>query len=288
MNIVVSSFMCGNRSVMFLVCAGQPGGPPSVPIWQQQPSNIVGGVEAELGRWPWQAGLKQSARDKIFCGGSLIDPQWVVTASHCLYDLTRYSREKIPHLKVVLGEFNQEKKEGKEVMTNVSKLFLHGDYDPRTQDYDIALLQLQNPVKLSDTVKPICLPDKSIDFSPGTSCYVTGFGVTEQAGEVATKLQEASVPIVPQDTCQKAYKTKKITPRMVCAGLAQGGIDACQGDSGGPLACMYDGKWLLKGVVSWGEGCARPDAYGVYSNVNDLLPWIHNIFSKNKVETNLS
>lgn len=189
---------------------------------------------------------------------------------------------------MVLGVFDQEKKDQREVTANVSKLFLHGHYDPETLDYDIALLKLKDPVKLSKIVKPVCLPEESVDFKPGTNCYVTGFGFTEQGGDVATTLQEANVPLVPQETCQAAYKAKKITPRMFCAGFAKGGVDACQGDSGGPLVCMNDGTWLLKGIVSWGIGCARPGAYGVYSNVKDFLPWIRNIVKSETTETNLS
>lgn len=246
-------------------------------------------MKAKIGQWPWQAGLKRSADDEIFCGGSLIDPLWVVTATHCLYDMVKYSAQgKIPHIEVVLGEFNQKKQEHREVLIDVSKLFLHDQYDPNSMDYDIALLKLENPAKLSKLVRPVCLPDESVSFKPGTNCHVTGFGLTEQGGEVATTLQEASVPIVPQGTCQAAYKVKKITPRMFCAGFAEGGIDACQGDSGGPLVCKNGGKWVLKGIVSWGVGCARPGAYGVYSNVQEFLPWIQNIVNKEALETNLS
>ena len=269
--------------IIWFLCLGKASPPaPPMPSGQQQPSYIVGGQTAEIGEWPWQAGLKRSAEDTIFCGGSLIKSQWIVTASHCLYDMIRYTTTpgKIPHIEVILGEFNQEKKGRKEVLVNVSKLFLHEQFNPETIDYDIALLKLESPVELSKTIRPVCLPEESMTFRPGTMCYVTGFGVTEQGGDVSATLQEASVPIVPQKTCQEAYKTKKITTRMFCAGLAEGGIDACQGDSGGPLVCKKNDSWVLKGIISWGVGCARPGAYGVYSNVQTFLPWILNIMNK--------
>ena len=203
--------------------------------------------------------------------------------------MSKYSKSgNIPHIQVSLGEYNQGKKDPEEVNENVVKLFLHNQYDPQTLDYDVALLKLKNPAKLTKIVRPVCLVDEKIDFGPGTNCFVTGFGVTEQGGEVSAKLQEANVPIVAQQTCQEAYKNKKITPRMLCAGYAKGGIDACQGDSGGPLVCMNNGKWFLKGIVSWGIGCARPGAYGVYSNVKEFLPWIRNIINSEVEDTNLT
>ena len=61
---------------------------------------------------------------------------------------------------------------------------------------------------------------------------------------------------------------------QICAGFAQGGVDSCSGDSGGPLFVEQDGQRTLVGVVSFGDGCARPDAYGIYTNVSFFRSWI--------------
>ena len=64
---------------------------------------------------------------------------------------------------------------------------------------------------------------------------------------------------------------------FLCAGFEEGGTDACSYDSGGPLACPVldrDGRWMLAGIVSWGEGCALPHKYGVYTNVNEFTQWM--------------
>jgi trypsin len=85
-------------------------------------------------------------------------------------------------------------------------------------------------------------------------------------------LQKVEVPFVSKTACLKAYAD--VTDRMICAGLDTGGKDSCQGDSGGPLIARNGSDYTLVGVVSWGEGCARPNKYGVYSNVSAVTPWI--------------
>lgn len=115
---------------------------------------------------------------------------------------------------------------------------------------------------------------------------MTGFGRLAEAGRLATTLQQAVVPIVSRDTCQVAYPDYNITPRMLCAGYASGGIDACQGDSGGPMVCHKDkSHWYLAGVISWGLGCARPRSYGVYANVTELAAWIRSALINSSICT---
>ncbi|MFN9068718.1 MAG: trypsin-like serine protease, partial [Bdellovibrionales bacterium] len=89
------------------------------------------------------------------------------------------------------------------------------------------------------------------------------------------------LPLVTQDECNRAY-SNKITSDMICAGKAQGGIDTCQGDSGGPLFIRgSQGAPLLVGVTSWGEGCARPNKYGVYARVSAGFDWIQSTIQAN-------
>jgi secreted trypsin-like serine protease len=102
---------------------------------------------------------------------------------------------------------------------------------------------------------------------------VAGWGTLREGGSLATTLQKVKVPLVDQRTCSNAYDG--IVDSMVCAGFADGGKDSCQGDSGGPMFLTgSDGKFYQAGVVSFGSGCARPDAYGVYTRVSSFSSFI--------------
>jgi len=86
-------------------------------------------------------------------------------------------------------------------------------------------------------------------------------------------LRQVVVPIISQDACRESYG-KNLTDNMMCAGYMEGGKDSCQGDSGGPLVCKKGDRWWQYGITSWGEGCAKPNFPGIYSDVVKFLPWI--------------
>ena len=210
----------------------------------------------------------------------MINKNWVVTASHCVYDMLKANKNTV--LTVILGEFDKGNKEEQEISVKTEKIIMHPQYHSTTFDYDIALVKLETPVpEFSVYIRPVCMPTADEKFDKESKCYVTGFGRTQQGGELAGMLRMAKVPLVDQETCKKAYD-KKLTDRMICAGFPKGGIDACQGDSGGPLSCLYERRWYLTGVVSWGVGCAQPNAYGVYAKVQKLNDWVENTMKKNE------
>lgn len=227
---------------------------------------IVGGEPAVKGEFPFQVSL-QTSSGSHFCGGSLIKPNWVLTASHCV--------QGSGSMKIVVGMHDQSDKSGTETFTT-KKVIAHPKFNRNTLDFDYALIQLSGDSKF----RPIDLNKVELDIPKDNStltAWVSGWGTTTEGSYSLPKiLQKVEVPLVTQETCNStdAYNGD-ITERMLCAGLAAGGKDSCQGDSGGPLFVKQaSGDFTLIGVVSWGEGCARPSKYGVYSKVNAMIDWI--------------
>ncbi|XP_058229101.1 trypsin-3 [Hemibagrus wyckioides] len=227
---------------------------------------IIGGQEVEPYSIKYQASLQYN--NQHYCGGTLIHPQWVVSAAHC------WKPNYV--IKVVLSEHDLFTKEGAEQVFNVSKTIVYYLYNYRTFDNDIMLLKLDKPADLNSNVQPAKLP--SPDTPPtygGMFCAVSGWGVTQvYSYYLSSVLRAVDVQIIPN--CQYYY-FYRITDNMVCAGSPMGGKDSCQGDSGGPLVC----NGYFEGIVSWGIGCANPYFPGVYTKVRNYIRWINWIIDTN-------
>jgi secreted trypsin-like serine protease len=233
-------------------------------------SAVVGGNDASPGEYP---SVAEITFGPFLCTGTLITPNWVLTAGHCSNitagTVASPASWPPPLISVRVGGVTQSDGE----RLGVSRVVMHPDY-LLTSGYDISLLQLSS----SSTMAPTQVAgagERSI-WTAGTLETIVGWGVTSEGGSQPDRLQEAQVPITTDSYCAGAYSD--FDPRtMVCAGFPQGGVDTCQGDSGGPMFGRGStGALRIVGTTSFGEGCARPGKPGVYGRVADgtLRPWI--------------
>ncbi|XP_077997970.1 uncharacterized protein LOC144451072 isoform X2 [Glandiceps talaboti] len=236
---------------------------------------IHGGRITQLGEWPWMAMLYSAESGKQFCGGTVLNRQWVLTAAHCIH----LSGITTTDLKVYLGKYNADQQEENERVYDVAEVILFPDYNVGTFDGDVALLRLEQRVAYTDFIIPICLPTPETAenmLHAGKSGWVTGWGDTEEEAEdIPNLLREVRLEVVDHNLCGDRH-VHIVTNNMFCAGPPRGmeGRDACSGDSGGPYVKKSGDRFYLLGIVSWGVGCATPNLPGVYTAVHRFYDWI--------------
>ncbi|XP_053959939.1 transmembrane protease serine 9 isoform X1 [Anastrepha ludens] len=236
---------------------------------------IVGGTNASPHEFPWIAVLFKSG--KQFCGGSVITKNHILTAAHCVARMTSWD---VAALTAHLGDYDiRTNYEVQHVVRRIKRLVRHKGFDFSTLHNDIAILTVNEPMKFTYEVQPICLPTGSSQLSrsySGKVATVAGWGSLRENGPQPSILQKVQIPIWANQDCARKYGRAApggIIESMVCAGQAS--KDSCSGDSGGPLIVNESGRYTLVGIVSWGIGCGKGEYPGVYTRITSLLPWIY-------------
>ncbi|XP_045137970.1 trypsin-like isoform X2 [Portunus trituberculatus] len=235
-------------------------------------NRIVGGQEVNpKNKYPWQVGLKMSNGRNYWCGGSIINDRYVMTAAHCIYGMSSTNSG----LMVGVGDHNMyqtsDDVSGATRLVAVERIIQHPDYNTRTLDNDIALLKLSETLDLTQykEVGAVCLPADDSKTYAGELATASGWGTTSSGGSQPSTLYEVVVPIL-EPSCWGM----SVTANMLCAGLEEGGKDTCQGDSGGPLYVEENSVRVQVGITSWGYGCADANSPGVYARVSKYVSWI--------------
>ena len=254
--------------------AVEKGEPDAAELRSAQP-RIIGGRPVDISQVPWQTAFTLSplvaegnAHDRQFCGGSLVAPNVVITAAHCIFDQEGTALQVAPDdVTVVTGRTVLSSSQGQELP--VSNFFVFFDdqgnfaYDASNSAFDVAFLQLGANSTTGGLIQ-IPGPGEGPLWEPGREVLVSGWGHTREGGEGSDQLLATNVFMAPDGICDRVY-SGQFTNTSTCAGVFEGGRDSCQGDSGGPLvAPTAQGGARLVGDVQSGIGCARQRTPGIY------------------------
>ncbi|XP_033158156.1 uncharacterized protein LOC117139728 isoform X2 [Drosophila mauritiana] len=236
---------------------------------------VVRGNVAQRGRHPWQATIRTRGRGGIsshWCGAVVISKRHLLTAAHCLYGSPKGAYF------VRVGDHYANIAESSEVDSFIENWYLHENFRKGTHmNNDIALVVLKTPLKFSDYVQPICLPDKNAELVQDRKCTISGWGsIKSGVSTPAQVLGSAELPILADHVCKQSnVYGSAMSEGMFCAGSMDESVDACEGDSGGPLVCSDDDGETLYGLISWGQHCGFKNRPGVYVRVNHYIDWIY-------------
>jgi len=238
-------------------------------------TSVIGGAPSPLGNFPATVALLRVSStsnlfNRQFCGGTAISDSYILTAAHCMYQT---GQPIAPSDFTVAGNFVDLGNDSPAEFA-VAEIIVHPNYDDNdiNAENDIALLRLTQ----SHNFPIIQLFNGDARKLTGVTAAVAGWGATDNNGNFPTLMQEAFVPITDLDVCSSVYQGG-INDVHICAGFQQGGVDACAGDSGGPLMINAASGLIQVGITSFGNGCALPNAYGVYSNVEHYDDWVASI-----------
>ncbi|XP_015278307.1 PREDICTED: acrosin-like [Gekko japonicus] len=232
------------------------------------------------GTWPWLVSIQLPEVDgdgyRHWCGGTLINSRWVLSAAHC-FGLKRYIKVKFWRVVVGITQLLEEDPEAQIVY--IERLVEHENYNRIGYLNDIALIELNRSVVCNDRIQLACLPDSSLSISQLSHCYFTGWGSTH-ANKNIMKLeimQEVKVSLLDTAACNSSrWYFKRIRDNNLCALPETGSKEACQGAGGGPLMC-WEGRserfWVV-GINSWWSGCTEIRMPSVFISTQRFASWI--------------
>ncbi|EGQ7642426.1 trypsin-like serine protease [Vibrio cholerae] len=233
-------------------------------------SRIIGGEQATAGEWPYMVALTTRDKSFVWCGGSLLNERYVLTAAHCV------DKKDPSTMDVIVGAYDMDNISAAERI-RVKQIYVHQDYAYASGGNDIAVLELESAPRLTQFTSIATAADFN-RINNGDLLTVIGFGTRKEENGVKsdapTKLHQVDVPFVQIEECRtKGGSYARQGDGVFCAGTA--GKDSCSGDSGGPVFFRTNHGLTQMGVVSWGDGCGRSDKPGVYTKLSAFDTWLN-------------
>lgn len=257
---------------------GRPAVPGSAVIATQP-------TQTTIGKWPWQVSIWRfqdlNAKIYLWCTGTLIGKQWVLTAARC------FDEKRLSFTLVAFGRTDFSTAENGSDWRAVGSVFCHPSYDSKTRVNDICLIKLSTEIHYNDKIRPVCLPDEADVISEGDKCVLTGWNVPKSSTSRSRILQETKIQILPKQNCNSLLNGKQAFPTdHFCAGTDNQIIGPCVWLEGDPIVCNNSVNnvptYTLRGVMSLNvSGCnsatGRP---GGFTNVEKYRTWLSSTMTK--------
>ena len=247
-------------------------------------TQIIEGDAVGASEFPFQVSLQQAAvsarQASHFCGGTMVAPQWVMTASHCV---DFWSSPSDVEVLVGTHDFTLG---GSRIA--VDSLIVHPFFVGTETSFkrDMALIKLAT--RMEDIPRTFLVDSTLFSdlVTPFQTATVIGWGRTQEGvpGSVPNAMQKIQIPVLPDSECTSRYGDT-FDQTMICAGFVTGGQSACQGDSGGPLLMRFRNRWYEAGIVSWGVGCGAPNRPGVYARVAAMYDFLEEHIAREPSQT---